>query len=267
MYKIAALVRASCLDELSYRFRFLLTLAGLVLAAAPFVFVARALQPLMEKSIQGEGGQYLGFVVVGMTTFSFLRTSISALPGAVGGSISSGTLEALLGTPTQLPTLLAGLVGYAFVWTAIRALVLLVFAWTMGADILWSRAVLASGILAMIIFTHVPFGIFLSALILAFRATGPIESVIMWISMMLGGVYYPTSVIPSWLAKVSDFVPLTYGLRALRRTLLEPTLDYSLLASDLVPLCVAGAVMSVLSLLAFAAAMQYSRRSGTLAQY
>ena len=36
-------------------------------------------------------------------------------------------------------------------------------------------------------------------------------------STLLGGVYYPTTVIPSWLASASEFVPLGYGLRALRQ--------------------------------------------------
>lgn len=267
MRKILALIRASWLEALSYRLRMLFSILGLLAAVLPFFFAARALQPVMAESIEGQGGQYFAFLVVGMITFAFMRTSITALPGTVSGSISTGTLEAMLGTPTPLRTLLTGLIGYSFIWTSIRCIVLLGFAWLMGAQVLWSRALLSSGILGLIVLVHLPFAVGTASMILAFRASGPVEGIVVWISTMLGGVYYPTSVIPDWLERVSAFVPLTYGLRALRRALLEPDISYSLLAADLLPLCVAGAVLAVLSLTAFWAALRYARHMGTLSQY
>ena len=267
MRKVLALMRASWLEAASYRVKMMFTLLGLIAAALPFFFIAQALQPVMEKSIEGQGGQYFSFVVVGMMTFAFLRNAIGSLPEEVGNTISSGTLEALLSTPTRLVTLLSGMVAYSFTWTAIRSLVILSFASVMGAQLIWSRGFIALGVLVLIILAHLPIAILSASLILAFRTSGPLESIVIWISTILGGVYYPTAVIPSWLGAISAFVPLTYGLRALRRALLEPHMDVALLVRDLLPMCVAGAVMFLFSVMAFNWALRYARRAGTLAQY
>ena len=56
---------------------------------------------------------------------------------------------------------------------------------------------------------------------IAFRTAGPIPRGIVLISTFLGGVYYPTHIVPGWLENISAALPLTYGLRALRRVLLD----------------------------------------------
>src|SRR6185295_1708273 len=126
-----------------------------------------------------------------------------------------------LATPTSFVTLLAGMTGQAFSMTSIRALVALLFATAFGAHVIWSAAPSALLVLLLIVLSYLPFGIMAASLVLAFRTTGPFPSGLLAVSGLLGGVYYPTQVIPSWLQQVSVFVPLTYGLRALRRSLLD----------------------------------------------
>jgi ABC-type multidrug transport system permease subunit len=85
-------------------------------------------------------------------------------------------------------------------------------------------------------------------------------------SALLGGAYYPTTAIPGWIQAVSAWIPLTYGLRAMRRALLEGwTLPQVL--PDLEMLLLFDAVLLVIGVAAFAAALRHARRSGTLAQY
>ena len=99
-----------------------------------------------------------------------------------------------------------------------------------------------------------------------FRTTGPLPQGVLIASGMLGGVYYPTHVIPSWIERISDVMPLTYGLRALRRTLLDGA-PLSAVASDLAVLAGFIVVLSVAAAIAFRAALGHARRAGTLAQY
>jgi ABC-type multidrug transport system permease subunit len=73
-------------------------------------------------------------------------------------------------------------------------------------------------------------------------------------------------VIPSWIQRVSDWVPLTYGLRALRRALLEGWTMRQILP-DVEMLVLFDAVLLMGSVAAFALALRYARRAGTLAQY
>lgn len=266
MREAFALMRASFLSATSYRLATVLSLGSLLVTVVPLYFITNALQPTMSESIEAQGGEYFAFLLIGMIAFSFLSIAVTALPQAVGSGISTGTLEALLATPTRLPSLLLGLIGYGFVWTFVRAVVLLAAGLVLGAQVAWDRSLIAVGVLALIALAYIPFGIFAAASVLAFRTAGPLPKGVAAVSALLGGVYFPTQVIPSWIEELSDFIPLTYGLRALRKSFLEGV-PLSEVVVDLAILSGFILVLLALSLFAFARALSYARRSGTLAQY
>lgn len=266
MRKVLALVRASWKAAMSYRIRSVLSLASLIVSIVPLYYIAKAIQPIAAGAIDTQGGQYFGFLIVGMVTLSFIATSVNALPATVNSGIASGTLEALLSTPTSVPTLLAGLVGYPLLWAMLQALVLLTGGRLFGIEYAWERLLPSLGIIVLIIMAYLPIGIIAAALVLSFRTAGPLSSLVILVSGLLGGVYYPTHVIPSWIQQISDFVPLTYGLRALRRTLLEGMAP-SAVWGDLAVLLLFIAVLAAISAWAFSLSLRYARRAGTLAQY
>jgi ABC-2 type transport system permease protein len=266
MRKVLAMMRANWISAASYKVNMVWSVIGLLISVIPVYYVARAFQPMMADKIRDQGGEFFGFILVGQIAFTLLSAAMMALPGSVGSGISSGTLELLLSTPTRLPTLFAGMVGYQLAWTAIRCALTLTAGWVLGATIAWTKVPAAVAILALIVLTYMSVGIIMAALILAFRFTGPIAQGVLVSSVFLGGVYYPTKVIPSWIQKISDFIPLTYGLRALRRTLLDgaPLWAVARDVSILTAFCV---VLLGLSSMAFLAALRYSKRMGTLSQY
>lgn len=266
MRAILGLVRANWLTASSYRVSMMLSLVGVVASVVPVYFVAKALQPLMGKVITGEAHQYFAFLLVGSVTFSFIPLAVSSLPSTITSSISNGTLESVLGTPTGIPAMLAGMMGYSFGWTTLRALLMLLAGWILGASISWAQMPSAVILLVLIIMAYIPLGLISAAAYLAFRTSGPLPTAVMIVSSLLGGVYYPTHVVPSWLEKVSNVVPLTYGLRALRRVLLE---DASLVAvrSDIGVLIVMTTLLFVVGAWLFSAAMRYARRTGSLSYY
>ena len=266
MRKILALTRADALTTFSYRLQTVAWLGGLVVTIVPLYFVAQALQPVMTNAIATEGHQYFGFLLVGIIAFLLLTTAVNALPGAIQSGISRGTLEAMLATPTPLPVLLTGMMGFPILLTVVRGAVMLVAAWVLGAHVVWARGLPALGILLLLALAYIPFAILSASLILAFRTAGPLPTVVLTASALLGGVYYPTQVIPSWLHHVSAFLPLTYGLRALRRTLLDGA-SLGTLAPDLAILAAFTIGLLLTSVVVFSGALRYARRAGTLAQY
>jgi ABC-2 type transport system permease protein len=266
MREAYALIRASWLSATSYRLALLLSLGALAAAVVPVYFVANAIQPVIADSIQTQGGEYFAFLIVGMIAFSFLSTAVSALPGAVSGGIGSGTLEALFSTRAKVTSLVSGMIGYGFLWTAARALILILTGVLFGADFAWTKAFTAGAILLLIVLAYLPFGLLSAALVLAFRTSGPLPRGVMVLSGLLGGVYYPTKVIPSWIQNVSEVVPLTYGLRALRQTLLEG-MPLQVVARDVTILVGFVIVLSAVGVWAFARALRYAKQAGNLSQY
>jgi len=261
-----AIVRANWLTALSYRLETMFQFLGLFVMVVPLYFVSHALQPMMASTIKAEAPEYFGFLIVGWIALSFVNTAVTGLHGALSGETSTGSFEALLSTPTSLPALLAGLIGHALTMNVIRAVAIVSFATLFGLHIVWSSAITGVGILFLILLAYLPFGIVAAALVLGFRTTGPFPTLIFTGSALLGGVYYPTQVIPSWLAQLSVLVPLRYGLKSLRRTWLDGA-PLSASFADLGVLIGMILVGFALSILAFTLALRYSKRAGTLAQY
>ena len=266
MREAMALIRARWLIVLSYRLQLIFSSLGLIVSIVPIYFISRALQPVMAARISGEGQEYFAFLVVGLITLGFITTATGALHASFSSDISNGSLEAVLATPISLPALLTGMLGQAFTWTLIRTVMLLAGAWLLGAQMVWGKALLAALVLALTVLAYVPFGIIAAALVLAFRSTGPLPAAIVAGSMLLGGVYYPTNVIPSWLAVASALVPLTYGLRSIRRLFIDAA-PLSAVTGDLMILAVFTVVLFAVSLAFFSWSFRHARQAGTLAQY
>jgi ABC-2 type transport system permease protein len=266
MRTITALMRASWYQQRSYRLALAMQLAGLLVMVFPLYLVTGALQPTMAETISAEADQLFAFVLVGSVALMFISTSMNSLSGAISGGISSGYFESLLMTRASVAALLMGMSSYGLVFTLVRAAVMVTAGWAIGATIVWSNAVPALFILALLVAAHFGIGMVAAALVIAFRTSGPLTQFVALLSTFFGGVYYPVSEIPSWLGIIAKFTPLAYGLSSLRRVLLQGE-SIVAVAGDLAILTVIGAVLVLLGSLAIRWALTYAKKSGTLGMY
>jgi ABC-2 type transport system permease protein len=268
MRSALALVQASWRTQRSYRVSMVLSILGLGVTVLPVYFVSKALQPLVGTSIANQGGNYFGFLVIGFIALIFVSTTVNSIPDAVGSGIGNGTLEALLSTRASIPSLLAGMVGYSFVWTAVKALLFLALAMVLGLHVSFAASLSGIFIIVLIVLAHIPFALIAASLMLAFRTTGQLPNVVMIASGLLGGVYWSMTakVIPPWVHALANWVPLAPGLRALRQTLLNGDSLASVMP-DVLLLVGFIVMLNAIGFLAFVEALRYARRSGTLAQY
>ena len=266
MRKAFAILDSTWRAARSYRLRLVASILALCVVVVPVYFVANGLQQLMGAKIIGEGSQYFGFVLVGMVVFSLLSAAVTSMPNAISGGIANGSLEALLTTPVRMPELLLGLASFDITWALVRAFVVLGAGAALGARLAWGSIPLAIAIILLVILSYVPFGLIASALVLAFRTPGPLPQVILLGSGLLGGVYYPTRVIPEFVRQFSAAVPLTYGLRALRSVLLDGAPLGSVIG-DIAALMAITLGLFAIGALAMQAALRHVRRAGSLSQY
>ena len=266
MRTIWAMVRASAISAASYKLALLVSVVGMFASIVPLYFVSNALQGVMASKIVGQGTQYFAFVLIGTVVVSFVSQAINSLPNAVQASVGSGMLDTLLSVPTPTPVVFAGLTSYGYLWVAVRALLTVLIGVALGAQVEWARLLPSLVVLTLIVVSYLPFGLIAAALIVAFRTDMEVRRGVLIVSTLLGGVYYPTHIIPSWIQSLSTVVPLTYGLRALRSVLLDGEPIWNS-AGDLGVLLAMTAVLGMAGVTALSMAFQYARRTGTLAQY
>ena len=276
MRSALALVRVSFLTAASYRFAMFVSVASLALQIVPTYFIGRTLDPFMAPAIQGQGSDYFGFLVVGTIAYLLLAASVDALPRALERGIATGTLELIFSTPSSTPSLLVGLTGYELLWTATRCLVVLGAAATFGFHAHWSRVPEAMVILGLVVATYFGLGMVAGALIIAFRRTAALQTIVIVGSAMFGGVTYPPALVgtalsrysdaPAWIGRLTEAIPLTYGLRAVRQVTIDGVPFRAVLA-DVGMLSIFCIVFLTLGSLAMTYALRRARAEGTLSQY
>jgi ABC-2 type transport system permease protein len=266
MRSALALVRANFLTAASYRLAWFMSIAGLAFQIVPTYYVGKTLDPYLGAAIKGEGSDYFGFLVMGTVAYLLLAAAVDSLPRALERGINTGTLELIFSTPSSVPSLLVGLTGYELLWATARCFVVLGAAAAFGFNAHWLRFGEAAVILAMIVVTYFGAGMIAGAMIIAYRRSGQLQTLVIVGSAMIGGVLYPTKLVPEWAARFSDLVPMTYGIRAVRRITID---DWPLRAvlSDVATLGAFCVVFLAVGSLAMTYALRRARAEGTLSQY
>lgn len=266
MRSALALIRVSFLTAASYRIGLFISVAALGLQIVPTYYVGKTLDPFLAPAIRGEGSDYFGFLVMGTVAYLLLAAAVDSLPRALERGINTGTLELIFSTPSSVPSLLVGLTGYEILWATARCVVVLAAAAAFGFHAHWLRFGEAALVLAVIVATYFGAGMIAGAMIIAFRRTASFQTIVIVGSAMLGGVTYPTKLVPSWIGRFSDVIPMTYGLRAVRRITIDGWPFRAVLA-DVGTLAIFCVAFLAIGSFAMTYALRRARAEGTLSQY
>lgn len=267
-HKMAAFVIRDLLWDLSYPLNFFWRGGSIFFNLITFYFLGY----LVAGSTGGHlsaygGGQYFPFVLVGLALAGFQTVALTSISFAIQHGMYTGTLEAMLVTPTSLSTIVFSSVLYQFVSALLSLLLYVVFgALLFNFSLAHTNLGSAAVILALTLLAHLPLGIFSASFLLIFKRGDPVTSLVGSLSALLAGVFFPLTVLPDWLQTVSFFLPFTHALEGLRqavlngRTLLE-------LSTQVGVLSLFAAVLLPLSLAVFSYAIHQAKRLGTLSQF
>jgi ABC-2 type transport system permease protein len=266
-FKAITFLRRDFKTELSYRFSFLLNIAGISFSVIMFYYISKLFGKAASPYLEDYGGDYFSFVIIGIAFSGYLSTSLHSFSGAIRDGQMLGTLEAMMVTPTGIPSIILFSSLWSFIYTTIEVLIYL-FAGIILFGLDLGKANILSSLVVMVftILSFSPFGIISASFIMAFKRGDPIAFLFGTASSLLGGVYYPITILPSWLQDLSHLLPITYSLRGMRHALLNGA-TLSEISSDLLALALFTTVMIPLSLISFSYAVRKAKEKGSLGQY
>jgi ABC-2 type transport system permease protein len=262
---LTAFIRRDFLIEVSYRTSFILQLFGIFFLIIIWKFISGVINP--EADTPGlEGVDYFSYVVLGLAFFHYLSATITAFSSKVRNEQMTGTLEAMLVTPTSAGTVVLGSSLWIFLRTTITVVGYLAVGFLFGVGL--HPEGLLSGLLVLImtVLAFSGIGILSVSFVLYLKQGDPITLLVANISALLGGVFYPPESMYPWVARLSAFLPITHALRAFRRVLLQGSGLASILP-ELAALAAFTAVLLPLGILAFRIAVRKARQEGSLIQY
>ena len=134
----------------SYKFAFAFQFIGIVFGSSAFFFLSKLVSPSASPHLEAYGGDYFSFVLIGIAFASYLEVSVRSFSEAIRHAQMLGTLEALLVTQTEIPTLIICSSLYSFVMTSLRVIAYLAFgALALGLDL--GDANLAGALLVLLL--------------------------------------------------------------------------------------------------------------------
>ena len=224
----------------------------------------------IAKGIEAGGGkidvnEVTTILLVGAVVWAYLGIIFEILTETVAWERWEGTIEYTFMAPLSRPVHLLGMGFFAIGYGVVRA-------------------VLLFGVVAAFFSLHLPNADYASALVLliiasiSFIGIGMMTAVLPLISpekgtqlgfvaqgllLVVSGVYYPVSVLPTWMQWLAKISPATYALRGCRAAIINGA-GITDLWREIWALLVIGAVSVPLGLWTFRTGERYAKKHGKL---
>jgi ABC-2 type transport system permease protein len=251
----------------SYKLGFVMDLGSVFFSAATFYFVAKVFGAAAAPMLAHYGGDYFSFVLIGIAFATYQNVGLNSFSQALRQEQFLNTLEPLMMSPVRLPTFLLG----SALWDFLNATLEVLLYMALGLFLFGFRAPSANvpaalAVLAMTLFAFMGLGIFAASFIMRFKRGNPVTWLMATSSELLGGVYFPPEALPRGLRVLSKFVPMSYALSGLRKSLLTGA-GWSQISGELLALGVFVLIMWPVGVLCFAWALRKAQEDGSLGHY
>ncbi|MCO5184110.1 MAG: ABC transporter permease [Anaerolineae bacterium] len=257
--------------EASYRLSFVLSFSSILFSTFIFYFIAQIVDisqaaPQGAAELAANDQDYFAFALVGIAFAAYFGVGLRSFASGLRSEQTTGTLEAVMLTPTPVSTVIVGSALWSYVFTTIRVGVYLLLGALLGIRFNVSSILVPVAVCLLAIITFASIGIIAAAVIMIIKRGDPVTAIMSNFANLVGGVFYPIEVLPDWLQAIARLLPITYALRAMRASLLTGA-TFSDVAFDLAALAIFCIILFPLSLLLFRYAVQWAKREGTLSHY
>lgn len=257
-----AVLRRDASIYLSYRTRFLSQGASTLFSLVLFYYVSR----LVRVHGFSSPDSYYAFVVVGLALLGVIYSCFST-PGLVRQELVAGTLDRLLLSPFGAVRSVVAMTLFPLAYASVLATLSLTLACTVfGLQLHWSTVPLTFPMMALTLLAFLPFGLLFAAMTIVVKQDNVGTNWVVAILALIGGMYFPISLLPHWLQTLGHLQPFTTATELLRHFLVNTPMSASV-GYSLLKLSIFAAVLLPTSMFALAAAVRVGQRRATIIEY
>jgi ABC-2 type transport system permease protein len=224
----------------------------------------------IAKGIEATGGQIdvtraTTTLLIGAVVWAYLGILFEFMTETVAWERWEGTIEYTFMAPLSRAVHLIGMGLFAVAYGVVRAsIVFVVIAAFFGLNMPDANFFSAVILLAIASVSFIGIGMMTAVLPLISPEKGTqVGYIAQGVMLVVSGVYYPVSVLPTWMEWISKVSPATYALRGIRAAILEGA-GVGVLWGDIWPLIVIGIVSIPLGLAIFRRGERYAKQHGKL---
>lgn len=250
---------------ISYRLAFFLRVASILIIVTTAFYISQIFGP-REGDMFSQWRNPLAAWITGLAVLNYFMTGFSSLATAIRSEQLQGTLEGVLMTPISVPMLIVSSSAFAFAEANFYSFLYLLFGWLFFGVTYHGSYLLAFILLVLTTLVLASLGILSASFALVFKRGDPFAMLLGTGSAILSGVFFPVQLLPEGFRAVSDLLPTTYGLDAIRRVLIEGQ-ALGDVRSQIIVLVSFLVVLLPLSLWVFSRALRRAKYEGSLVQY
>ncbi|MDD5347350.1 MAG: ABC transporter permease [Candidatus Omnitrophica bacterium] len=265
--QILAFLKKDLLIESSYPLSFFFDIFSVLTSVVSYFFIDKLFGGRMAPQLEEFGVNYFSYVLLASAFFSYVGMGLGSFAGQLRQEQLQGTLEAVIAAPTRTAVFLFSMAAWNVLLATIKLLVFIIVGISCFR-IDFSRANVFSclAVLVLAVTSFSALGILSASFVLVTKRGNPLSWLISSAEGLLGGVYFPVTVLPAWLAFFSRLLPITYAIRAIQYACFRGSSITELLP-QLVPLLIFAVVLLPVSVKVFSLALCRARANGTLAQF
>ena len=268
--RIRAFIARDFQLEISYRFAFFLRVLSVLGLVTTLYFIAQTFLatndcPCAESPFT-QWRDPLAAWLTGLAVLNYFMTGFSSLANAIRSEQTQGTLEGVLMTPINIPTLVASSSAWAFVQATFISFLYFFFGWLFFNVHFRGSYLLAFFILLLTTLVLASIGILSASFAMVFKRGDPFGILLGTGSAIFSGVFFPTQLLGNGFGKISRLLPPTYGLDGIRRVLIEGQ-GFNEVREPVFTLLLFLAVLMPFSFWVFSRAVRRAKREGSLIQY
>lgn len=254
---------------ISYRMLFFLRIISVLAIVTTFFFVSKIFGGYIDPQFP-EWRDPLASWLTGLAVLNYFTTGFSSLANSIRQEQMQGTLESVLLTPINVPTVIVSSSAWDFLETTFFSFLYLFFGWFFFDVQFRGSFFLAVVFLLLTTVVLACLGILSASFAMVFKRGDPFGIFLGAGSALFSGVLFPTQLLKTYggpkLASVSLILPATHGLQGIRQVLLEGH-GLAQVTQPLLTLLGFLVVLLPFSLWVFGRAVRRAKREGSLIQY
>jgi ABC-2 type transport system permease protein len=254
---------------ISYRMLFFLRIISVLAIVTTFFFVSKIFAGYIDPQFP-EWRDPLASWLTGLAVLNYFTTGFSSLANSIRQEQMQGTLESVLLTPINVPTVIVSSSAWDFLETTFFSFLYLFFGWFFFDVQFRGSFFLAVVFLLLTTVVLACLGILSASFAMVFKRGDPFGVFLGAGSALFSGVLFPTQLLKTYggpkLASISLILPATHGLQGIRQVLLEGH-GLAQVTRPLFTLLGFLVVLLPFSLWVFSRAVRRAKREGSLIQY
>lgn len=262
--RVRAFVARDFRLAISYRLEFFLRILTILFVVTTFFFISKIFTGGATPFAQWRDP--LAAWITGLAVLNYFMTGFSSLANAIRSEQMQGTLESVLLSPINVPTVVVASSAWDFVLVTFHSSLYLFFGWLFFDVHFRGNFLLAFLFLVLTTLVLASLGILSASFAMVFKRGDPFGVLLGTGAALFSGVFFPTELLGGGFSSISRALPPTYGLDGIRRVLIEGQ-GLSQVREPLLILFGFLVVLLPLSLWVFGRAVRRAKREGSLIQY